>query len=387
MRKTNKKNRFLHHHRPPRRPIHRNVLGAAPGTLTPVPGAPRPTIHLLALGPDKTEYRPIEHVAEIKDYLGAWPTVWVQVIGLGDLDVIKELAALLSIHDLALEDVLDGHQRPKIEAYPPYLFIIAKIVELGETLDTSQLSIFLGPGLVLSFQEKPNPAFDSLRDRLRQDPGRARQTGADYLAYTLLDTIVDAYYPVLEQYGDRLENMEDQVLRRPEQQTVMTVVTIKRELLRFRRAAWPLREVLNYLLRDNVPGIHPATRVYIQDCYDHNMQIVDLLEAYRELASGLMEVYLSNVSYRMDQVMKVLTIISTIFIPLSFIASLYGMNFQTAASPWNMPELAWRYGYPYALGLMLLVALTMLFFFVRRGWIHPLRVRDRDADTLPAAPG
>jgi magnesium transporter len=167
----------------------------------------------------------------------------------------------------------------------------------------------------------------------------------------------------------------------------MTVVTIKRELLRFRRAAWPLREVLNYLLRDNVPGIHPATRVYIQDCYDHNMQIVDLLEAYRELASGLMEVYLSNVSYRMDQVMKVLTIISTIFIPLSFIASLYGMNFQTAASPWNMPELAWRYGYPYALGLMLLVALTMLFFFVRRGWIHPLRVRDRDADTLPAAPG
>lgn len=318
---------------------------------------------------------------ELRALKGAAGVLWVNVTGLAGIDLIQRLGDLFDLHDLALEDVINVHQRPKVEEYESNVFIVTRMVQAGARLDTEQVSIFAGPDFVLTFQERPGDCFDPVRDRLRRHRGRIRQSGSDYLAYALIDAVVDAYFPVLEDYGERLEELEDAVVARPAPDMVERIHALKRDLLGLRRAIWPHREMINALIRDDTPLVTDQTRIYLRDCYDHIIQLMDIVETFREVSSGLVDVYLSSQSTRLNDIMKVLTMIATVFMPLGFVASLYGMNFDPAASPWNMPELGWRFGYPFALAVMAATALALVYYFHRQGWIGRSRTKPRHRTT------
>jgi magnesium transporter len=344
--------------------------GTPPGTVIVHPEAASPTIRILAYGPAEVLEENVADGRRVRDFLDKQPVTWVDVEGLGDASTIHTLGEMFGVHRLALEDIVTMHQRPKVEQYGEQLFIVARAVYLGEQLDTEQINLFVGKNFVLTFQEgRPGDCLEAIRERIRKRGGRIRDAGHDYLAYALLDAIVDSYFPILEEYGEQLETLEDEILLHPQVDTVARVHSIKRDLLTLRRAMWPQRETFNALLRDEASVMTTETRLYMRDCYDHSVQILDLLETYRELGSDLIDIYLSMVSNRTNEIMRVLTVISVIFIPLTFIAGVYGMNFDTEKSPWNMPELEWYWGYPFALLLMFLVTLGQLMFFRRRGWL------------------
>jgi magnesium transporter len=293
--------------------------------------------------------------------------VWVDVAGLGDATVIEAIGNLFGLHRLALEDVVNVHQRAKVEPYDTNLFFVARMPDARTENPSEQISFFLGDRWVITFQERAGDDFGSVRARLRRG-GRLRGMGSDYLLYALIDSCVDAWFPVIETFGERLEHLEDGILERSRRDTIDQIYGIRRELLELRRSVWPLRDALGALYRDPTVLISTDTRVYLRDCYDHAVQIIDLVENNREIAANLTDLYLSAASNRMNEVMKILTIISTIFLPLSFIAGVYGMNFDTG-KPLNMPELKWWFGYPFALGLMAATALGLLVFFRRKGWM------------------
>jgi magnesium transporter len=349
--------------------------GSSPGTLEIDPAQPAPQMRLIAYGPDLYEERPVTGAAELVEPLksGKFPVVWLDVDGLGDASIIEAIGQVVGLHRLSLADVVNTLQRPKVEDFGTYLFAVLRMPTAanGAEFDTEQVSLVLGPNFVLTFQErsKPGDCFGPVRDRLRQSKGKIRSRGPDYLAYAVIDAAVDAYFPILEDMGERLDTMEECVLEGIDRSAMQQLHRMRRQLLTVRRATWPLREAVAVLHREHLPLIKDETRIYFRDCYDHTVQIIDLLETYRELGAGLMEVYLSTVSNRMNQIMKVLTIITTIFIPLTFIAGIYGMNFQPDAGPLNMPELRWKYGYVTVLGVMLLIAVIMVIAFRRRGWI------------------
>ena len=360
----------------PRAPRRRSALrqrrrtapGAAPGTLIADPLAQAPVIRFIGYGPDDIEERQIVNAEDASGLVGKWPVSWINVDGLGDADVIRTLGECFGVHRLALEDILDVHQRPKVEEYSDHVFIITRMTLGADTSATEQMTMFLGDGYVLTFQERPGDCFDPVRERLRRGRGEVRKAKADYLSYTLLDSIIDAYFPVLEAHGERLESIERAVVEDPGSIRIGDIHGIKRDLLAVRRAIWPQREMLTAMIRDPSPWIGEQTRVYLRDCYDHAIQLLDLVETYREIASSLVDIYLSSQTTRLNEVMKVLTVIATIFMPLSFIASLYGMNFDREA-PWNMPELGWRYGYVFSLIIMAIVGFGLFGYFWRRGWI------------------
>ncbi len=351
--------------------------GMSPGTLLSHPEAPRPVIQVLAFGPEDTAEQIVEEPWQVQDFLDHWPVVWIRVVGLGDSEVIRAFGKLFTLHRLALEDVLDLHQRPKVEEYPHYLFMVAEIPQIGERFESNQLSLFLGPGFVLSFEEQEETCLQPVCDRIRAKRGRVRDAGADYLAYALLDAVVDSYFPLLEGYGERLERLENEVINRPRAAEVTEIHEVKRNLLRMRRVMWPQRDALSGLLRDSTPLVSAETRVHLRDCYDHVVQILDLLETHRELGADLMDMYLSSVSYHSNEIMRVLTVITVIFIPLTFIVGVYGMNFNAQTSPWNMPELEWYWGYPVVVLLMAAMAVGQILFFRRRGWLGAPRELDK----------
>jgi len=342
--------------------------GAPPGTLAPRADADTPEVSVLGFGPDGLAEEAGVADAEIGDWLARWPTTWVNVDGLGDPAVMRALAERFGVHPLALEDVVNLGQRPKVETYGDQLFVVVRMARAGRPR-TEQLSLILGPGFLLTFQEELGDCLDPVRERLRTGRGRIRTAGADYLAYALLDAVVDQYFPILEDYGERLESLQDRVFRNPERALIEEIQQVKQEFMALRRAIWPMRELFTALVRDDTDLIDDDTRLYLRDCYDHVIQLMDVVESYRELASSLVDAYLSAVSFRSNEVMKVLTIVGAIFIPLTFIAGIYGMNFDPEASPWNMPELGWAYGYPAALGAMLAVAGGLVAFFLSKGWI------------------
>jgi magnesium transporter len=351
---------------------------AGPATLT--PAATPPSLRAIAYGPQGSIEEAIGDLARLDELRAAWPVTWVNAEGFADEESLAGLGARFGLHRLALEDVVQTNQRAKIEHYENYLFLILRMPLTGERLWTEQFSLFLGKGFVLTFQEgRPGDCFDPVREQIRKGVGRLREAGPDHLAYALLDAVIDAYFPVLEAYGESLEDLEEDLLWDPRRQSVIQIHAIKRDLLTLRRAIWPLRDVIGLLLREEPAFILPETHPYLRDCYDHIVQIIDLVETYRELTSSMMDVYLSSVSNRMNEIMKVLTVISTIFIPLSFIAGVYGMNFNPQASPLNMPELNWAWGYPLCLGLMGCVAGALVVYFWRRGWLSG----DAHSSTLP----
>lgn len=352
-----------------RRHKRRTPLGAPPGTLIVDPQSIPTTISLIAFDAERIVEEIDVAIDALAGHRGGLPVTWIDVRGLGDLEAIRRLGEMFSLHQLAMEDVLNLHQRSKVEEYDDYLFVVTRMPTEQPEADTEQISMFLGRGFILTFQERPGDVFDPIRHRIRNQKARIRTSGADYLAYALIDAVIDNYFPILERRGEALERLEDEVVAKAEPALVAEIHDMKRDLLELRRAIWPQREMLNSLIRSESDLVTDTTKLYLRDCYDHTIQLMDMVETDREIALGLVDVYLSSLSNRMNEIMKVLTIFATVFMPLSFIASFYGMNFSQDASPWNMPELRWYYGYPAVIAAMAAVATALIVYFRRRKWI------------------
>lgn len=348
-----------------------NEPGSAPGTLSIEPDASPPVIFLIDYTEQSATRTKLNTPEESIPYLDTTSVSWIDVQGLGSEDILQRLGRVFNLHPLVLEDVVNVPQRPKIEEFDQQLLIILRMVtpkEDGTKFLAEQVSFILGEHYLLTVQEEPDyDPFGPVRERIRTQKGLICRHRADYLAYSLIDAIVDGFFPVLEAYGEELEELEDEVVINPSRETLERIHQIKRELLGLRRAIWPQRDVINSLIRDGNPLISETVRVYLRDCYDHIVQVLEIVENYRELASSLMDVYLSSISNRMNEVMKVLTIISTIFIPLTFIAGVYGMNFNPEVSG-NMPELNAPYAYWICWLVMLAIAGALILYFKRRGW-------------------
>ena len=343
--------------------------GTSPGMLIPLPDAVGTVIDVVGYGPSEIVEKKNVTVQEVAQLRDKYHCLWIDVHGLRDVSVIEQLGTEFALHPLALEDVVGSRQRAKVEEYPHNLFLVARMVATTGQLDTEQLSVFIGRGYVVSFQSTPGDCFDQVRNRLRKDHTRIRESGSDYLAYALLDSVIDAYFPTLDQISAKFEDLEDLVVKDPDSGFVSALHHMKHELLTFRRELWPHRDMISVLIRQESGLITDQTDLFLRDCHDHVVQLVEMVETYREIGSGLLDLYLSSLSNRMNEIMKVLTIIATIFIPLSFISGVYGMNFDRTVSKWNMPELGWVYGYPFALGLMLATCAGLMYYFWRKGWI------------------
>jgi magnesium transporter len=359
----------MSHHR--RRRIHFPTIrpGVSPGTFTGDPDAALPPVQILAYGPDAYEELEGFDAGKIAELRKRFPVVWVNVDGVRHAATVEHIGEAFGVHRLALEDVVNVPQRPKADEYGDILYLVARVPCPAPDRITEQISVFLGQGWVLTFQETPGDFLEGVRARIRDNRPRLRGAQADYLTYAILDSAVDSFFPLLETFAERVDAMEDHILERAGTHVIEELHAIKRELVTLRRQLWPLREAMAQVARDENLPIEAETRPFLRDVQDHATQALELTESMRDLASGLMDLYLSFVSHRMNEVMKVLTIIATIFIPLSFIAGVYGMNFDTS-SPWNMPELAWRGGYPFALGLMAASAGGLLLWFRRMGWFR-----------------
>lgn len=301
------------------------------------------------------------------------PTVtWININGIHDVDIIREFGEHFELHDLVLEDIANAGQRPKIESTDKHTFLILKMLYNRPSdgqLHSEQVSIIFGKNFVISFQEQEGDVFEPVRERIRKTVPRVRFLGTDYLAYALIDAIVDNYFLVLEDIGDRIEPLEDKLILDPRPSDLEQIYDLKRKILDMRKRVWPLREVVSGFERLEASVLHDFTRPYVRDLYEHVVQVIDTVETARDMVTGLLDIYLSSISNKMNEVMKVLTIIATIFIPLSFLAGIYGMNFNSETSPFNMPELSWRFGYPFFWLLALLIGGGLFIFFRRKRWL------------------
>src|SRR6266513_79373 len=355
------------------------IPGESPGTLRLREEVVRrkPVVTLIEYDRAHLEERVIEDREELVSHLDNQRVTWINIDGLGDIEILRTLGSQFNLHPLALEDVLDTAQRPKVEQYDNYLFIVAHMLYLdgGKVMCGEQVSMFLGKHFLITLQEEAEfDVFEPVRTRIRNPAGTIRKMGPDYLAYALLDAIIDHYYPVLEDVGAKIDLIEEALVDlQPGRSPVAELHGHKRALARIRRFVWPVRDLVNSLVHDEGGLVTKPTKVYLRDCYDHTVQLMDLIESYRDVISGLMDLYLSAVGIRTNEIMRVLTVISSIFIPLTFIAGVYGMNFAHEADgrrlPWNMPELFHPYGYIACLFFMLAVAVFQVVYFKRKRWL------------------
>ena len=344
--------------------------GSEPGTLIIEPDAKPSRIILIDYDEDNAIRKVDITPNACAPYIGTNTVSWMDIQGLGSETVLKQVGEIFNLHPLLLEDVVNVPQRPKLEDYNNQLLVISQMVRLKEDesgFDTEQVSFVLGKRYLLSFQEEElQDCFEIVRDRIRTSQGRVRKSGADYLTYLLLDTIIDGYFPVVEHYEDRIEALEDAIISHPDRDTMQEIYDVRRELLALRRLIWPMRNVLHLLMRDHHGIVSDEVQIYFRDSYDHVIQILEIIEAYRELAASLMDVYMSTMGNKLNEIMKFLTVISTIFIPLTFIVGVYGMNFE------NMPELKGEWSYFMVWLVMLAVAGGLIFYFWRKGWFKPI---------------
>ncbi|MFM6323555.1 MAG: magnesium/cobalt transporter CorA [Microcystis panniformis] len=353
--------------------------GSEPGTLIIEPDAKPSRIILIDYDEDNAIRKVDITPNACAPYIGTNTVSWMDIQGLGSETVLKQVGEIFNLHPLLLEDVVNVPQRPKLEDYNNQLLVISQMVRLKEDesgFDTEQVSFVLGKRYLLSFQEEElQDCFEIVRDRIRTSQGRVRKSGADYLTYLLLDTIIDGYFPVVEHYEDRIEALEDMIISNPDRDTMQEIYDVRRELLALRRLIWPMRNVLHLLMRDHHGIISDEVQIYFRDSYDHVIQILEIIEAYRELAASLMDVYMSTMGNKLNEIMKFLTVISTIFIPLTFIVGVYGMNFE------NMPELKGEWSYFLVWLVMLAVAGGLIFYFWRKGWFKPIYSLKEEAKT------
>lgn len=352
-----------------RRYQQRGGAGAPPGQIVIHPDATPSKISVTCYDAKGiTEHKDCS-VSKVRELVGQKKVTWVDIVGLGSPELFGKIGELFAIHRLAMSDVAHTPQRPKLENFSEHLFLIVQAKMEGQRSETGQISFFLGKNFVISWQEFPGRGFPAVRERL-QDQNRAlRKAGPDYLLYALLDAVIDAYFPCLMNTGDELDRLEEQIYDRAESRVIVQLHNVRRTVRHLRSILWPLREAVSGLMADHEDLISDEVKIYLRDCNDHTYQLLDTLEIYRETCSDLRDYYATEVSNRMNEVMKVLTIISTIFIPLGFIAGVYGMNFDTEISSLNMPETRWRWGYPAVLGLMAMVTIGQLLFFRRKGWL------------------
>jgi magnesium transporter len=341
--------------------------GLSPGTLDKDPSFNKSEISFIYYDPTHLEERKISTLEECFHYKEKEGVIWINIDGVKNVEVMEKLGEIFHLHPLLLEDIAAGGQRPKLDDYEDHLFIIVKMLRYDEEkkeIDIEQVSFVLGKNYVLSFQEegKVGDVFNPNRERLRMNKGKIRKSGPDYLIYSLVDTIVDNYFYILENLGERLEDMEIQLISNPSPELLRSIYQLKREIIYLRKSVWPLREVISRLERDDLELITDNTRIFIRDVYDHTIQVIETIESYRDIVGGMLDIYLSSISNKMNSIMKVLTMISTIFIPLTFIVGLYGMNFK------YMPEIDWKYSYPVVWIIMLLIVGTMVLFFKKKKW-------------------
>ncbi len=315
---------------------------------------------------DKFQQYEAEKIEECFPFKDTPTVTWINIDGIHEVEIIEDIGKHFDLHPLLLEDIVNTGQRPKIEHFENYLFIVLKMLyyDKEETeIKSEQVSLILGSNFVISFQESIGDVFNPVRDRIRNGKGRIRKMGADYLAYSLMDAIVDSYFVILEQLGEEIEHTEEELVKNPTPETLQAIHNLKREMIFLRKSTWPLREVVSVLEREESPLIKKSTSIYLRDVYDHTFQVIDTIETFRDMLSGMLDIYLSSISNRMNAIMKVLTIIATIFIPLTFIAGIYGMNFRF------MPELEWHWGYPLVLLVMVAIGVLMLFYFRKKEWL------------------
>ncbi|MBI2354023.1 MAG: magnesium/cobalt transporter CorA [Deltaproteobacteria bacterium] len=342
--------------------------GLPPGSLVHIGDASQEAVNisLLSYDADSCEERYFRQLDACLPHLGRPGITWVNVEGVHDVEIIRRLGECHSFHPLVLEDIVNTVQRPKIEDYGNYLFIVLRMLRPAEGSDftSEQISIILGHDYLFTFQEGiRGDVFDALRDRIRNAKGKIRGMGADYLAYALIDAIVDGYFSVLEGLGERIVNIEEELALAPDRATLHVINEMKKEIIFLRKAVWPLREAISFLERGDSNLLGDSTRLYFRDVYDHTVQVIDTVETYRDLLSGMLDLYLSSISNRTNEIMKFLTVIGTIFMPLTFLVGVYGMNFR------HMPELEWRYGYHALWGFMVALSLAMILYFRRKKWL------------------
>lgn len=316
---------------------------------------------------EKLEQKELKNLKDCAVYEAKPSITWIDIDGIGDTAAVRKICECFNIHPLVQDDILHTTQRPKIEYFEGYIYIVLKMLSLDEKkskIKAEQVSLVLGKNFVLSFQEKPEgDVFNPIRERLKIADNRIRKMGADYLVYSLIDVVIDNYFTIMEKLGERVEFLEEELVKDPTPKTMQTIHKLKQEMIYLRRSVWPLREVISAFEREESDLVNPATKVYVRDIYDHTIQVIDIIETFRDIVSGMVDIYLSSINNKLNEVVKVLTIITTIFMPLSFIAGVYGMNFHF------LPELSWRFGYPFALGIMLAVAFVMVIFFRRKKWL------------------
>jgi len=343
-------------------------VGLAPGTLVHVgeKKADHVRIRVIDYDQENLEERELQSIDECMPYRDKPTVTWINIDGLHDVDVIEKIGKTFNLHPLVLEDIVNTDQRPKMEDYENCIFIISKMLSCDDKegrLNIEQFSLLLLPNVIISFQERIGDVFEPVRERLRKGKGRIRKMGMDYLMYTLLDAVVDNYFIVLEKIGERIENLEEELIAHPGPETLQAIHHLKRELIFLRKSVWPLREAISSLERGELDLIQEKTTVFLRDVYDHTIQVIDTIETYRDMVSGVLDVYLSSISNKMNEVMKVLTIIATIFMPMTFIAGIYGMNFK------HMPELETTWGYPVVWLVMIVIGGVMLAYFRKKKWL------------------
>jgi len=343
-------------------------IGHTPGTLIHVGERKleKTRIRIIDYDEAQTQEKEAKTVEECFPFKEKPTVTWINIDGLHQVDIIEKIGKHFDIHPLVLEDIVNTGQRPKMEDSKDYIFIVLKMLHYHEKvseIQAEQVSIVLGSNFIISFQESEGDVFDHIRARIRDAKGRIRRAGADYLAYALVDAIVDNYFTILEKLGESIEDLEEELVANPKEETLQQIHILKREMVFLRKSVWPLREVISGLERGESSLIHESTGIYLRDVYDHTIQVMDTVESFRDMVSGMLDIYLSSISNRMNVVMKVLTIIATIFIPLTFVAGIYGMNFKF------MPELEWHWGYFAVLVIMAIVVVFMVFYFRRKGWL------------------
>ena len=348
------------------------TAGLIPGTPVHI-GEKRlgiPRIMVIDYDSQHFQEKQLDNIEECRTFKDTGTVTWINIDGIHQLDIIEKIAHTFDLHPLTLEDIVNTEQRPKCEDLDHYLFVVLYMLlwEKETGVRTEQVSFIIGRNYVISFQEQEGDVFNIIRERIRHNKGRIRKQGSDYLAYALIDAIVDNYYVILEELAQRIEDMEDQLISNPTPGTLQVIHRLKQEIIFLRKSVWPLREVISRFERGESKLIQKGTHVYLRDLYDHVIQVIDTVETFRDMVSGMLDIYLSSVSNKMNEVMKVLTIIATIFIPITFIAGIYGMNFNTN-SPWNMPELNWKYGYLFVWGLIVAVLGGMVIFFKKKKWL------------------